>query len=92
MLVLTGIMLGAVLLLMAGEQAREMQLALDADDTDSIARECDSRLGGVVLDVPQNPDIDSPGNRRRPGDRVIFVGAALILWQLPSSPRTGLDV
>jgi high-affinity iron transporter len=27
MLVLTGIMLGAVLLLMAGEQAREMQLA-----------------------------------------------------------------
>jgi hypothetical protein len=63
--------------------------ALAANDTDSMARECDSRLDGiVVLGVFHNSDIDSPGNRRRPGDRVMFRGAALILLQLPSSPRT----
>jgi hypothetical protein len=59
--------------------------ALAANDTDSMARECDSRLDGiVVLGVFHNSDIDSPGNRRRPGDRVMFRGAALILLQLPS--------
>jgi hypothetical protein len=54
--------------------------ALAANDTDSMARDCDPRLDGiVVLGISHNSDIDSPGNRRRPGDRVIFRGAALIL-------------
>ena len=79
MLVLTGVLLGGVLLVMVGEQAQEMQQALwiPTHNIHWLGTRHPQLGWTLVLGLPHRGDAGGPGDRRPAGGRLLLHGPRL---------------
>lgn len=92
MLVLTGVLLGVVLLVMVGEQAQEMQLAhwLPTTVIPELAGRIPAWMGVVVLCVSDRPDPGGPSNRSSGCSRILHCCPQVIQQHEHGSLRSAL--